>query len=277
MNKYEILRSISFGQRIAEEEADLLATYFVETDQWTRLFRGDIDVIYGPKGSGKSALYSLLLAKSGELFDRNILLVPAENPRGTTAFRDLAIDPPVSEREFVSLWKLYIASLLRNAVNDFGIRTDASGQLERALVREGLVKGHRSLAGLLQTVRGYITRAFRPKAVEGTVNIDPVTQLPQGFTGKITFSEPSAPNPDPDLRSVDGLLELANEALASAGVHGWVLFDRLDVAFAENPDLESNALRALFRVYLDFGALSNITSKIFLRTDIGRRATLLAT
>ena len=94
LNKYEILKSISFGQRVAEDEADMLATYFVETDQWTRLFRGDIDVIYGPKGSGKSALYSLLLAKSGELFDRSILLVPAENPRGTTAFRDLGIDPP---------------------------------------------------------------------------------------------------------------------------------------------------------------------------------------
>jgi ABC-type uncharacterized transport system YnjBCD ATPase subunit len=66
-DKYEILRSISFGQRVAEEEADLLETYFVETDQWTRLFRGDIDVVYGPKGSGKSALYSLLIAKSGEL------------------------------------------------------------------------------------------------------------------------------------------------------------------------------------------------------------------
>jgi len=272
-DKYEILRSVSFGQRVAEEEADLLATYFVETDQWTRLYRGDIDIIYGPKGSGKSALYSLLLAKSGELFDRSILLVPGENPRGTTAFHELTIDPPVSEREFVGLWKLYIASLLHGALADFGIQNESARVLEQALVREGLVKGRRTLASLLQLVRTYITGAFRPKAIEGTVNVDPITQLPQGFTGKITFSEPGAANADADIRSVDDLLQLANEALISSGVHGWVLLDRLDVAFAENLELENNALRALFRVYLDFGALSNVTLKIFLRTDLWSRIT----
>lgn len=116
MDKIGLLKAISFGQRIAEEEADLLATYFVETDQWTRLSRGDIDVIYGPKGAGKSALYSLLMAKSGELFDRGILLVGAENPRGATAFQELTTDPPVSEREFIGLWKLYIAALLHAAL-----------------------------------------------------------------------------------------------------------------------------------------------------------------
>src|ERR1700736_850214 len=102
MDKLITLRSITFGHRVAEEENDL-ATYFVETDHWQRLYRGDIDVVYGPKGAGKSALYSLLLSKSTELFDRNILIVAGENPRGATAFRDLVTDPPASEREFVGL------------------------------------------------------------------------------------------------------------------------------------------------------------------------------
>ena len=82
MDKYKIIRELSFGQRVAEEEVDSLATYFVETDHWNRLFRGDIDVIYGSKGAGKSALYALMLSKSGELFDKGTILVPAENPRG---------------------------------------------------------------------------------------------------------------------------------------------------------------------------------------------------
>jgi hypothetical protein len=214
------------------------------------------------------------LAKSGDLFDRGILLVAAENPRGATAFRHIATDPPVSEREFVGLWKLYIASLLHNALVDFGIRNEAVAQLESALMREGLVKGSLTLAGLLQTVSDYIRRAFRPQALEGTVNIDPITQLPKGYTGKITFSEPGAlATGDPELRSVDKLLELANEALTNARIHGWVLLDRLDVAFADNDELERNALRALFRVYLDLGSLSNVKIKIFLRTDIWTRIT----
>lgn len=273
MDKHAVLRSISFGHRVAEEETDVLSTYFVETDHWLRLYRGDIDVIYGPKGSGKSALYSLLLSNNTELFDRNIVLVAGENPRGATAFRDLVTDPPASEREFVGLWKLYIASLLHSALADYGIQTDSTRQLEEALAREGLVKGALSLAGLLRAVVDYARRALRPQALEGGLEIDPVTQLPKGFKGKIIFSEPGGKPADPELKSVDRLLDLANAALSESKFQAWVLLDRLDVAFAEESELENNALRALFRVYLDLLALSNVKLKIFLRTDIWTRIT----
>jgi hypothetical protein len=268
MDKRNVLRSIDFGHRVAEDETDVLATYFVETDDWQRLYRGDIDVVYGPKGAGKSALYSLLLSRNSELFDRSTLLVAGENPRGATAFRDLVTDPPASEREFVALWKLYIASLVHSALVDYGIKNDSTKQLGDALAREGLVKGNLSLAGLLRAVVDYARRAIRPQALEGGLEIDPVTQLPKGFSGKIIFSEPGGHSTDPELNSVDRLLELANVALSAAKFSCWVLLDRLDVAFAEDVDLENNALRALFRVYLDLLALSNVRLKIFLRTDI---------
>jgi hypothetical protein len=273
MNKHDVLLSASFGHRVAEEEIDVLDEYFVETDHWSRLFRGEIDVIYGPKGSGKSALYSLLLKKSGDLFDKNIVLVAGENPRGATAFRDLETDPPASEREFVALWKLYVASLLHSALGDYGISNDPAKQLEEALAREGLVKKGASLATLLRGAVDYARRAFRPQAVEGSLNIDPATQLPTGFTGKIIFSEPGAGLSDSAVQSIDRLLAFADEALANAKFSAWVLLDRLDVAFADAPELESNALRALFRVYLDLASLSHVKLKIFLRTDIWSRIT----
>lgn len=273
MDKYSILRSIGFGERVAEEETDVLSTYFVETDQWQRLYRGDIDVVYGPKGSGKSALYSLLLSKTTEFFDRNILLIAGENPRGATAFRDLATDPPASEREFVGLWKLYIASLLYDLLADYGIQNNSTKQLRDALAREGLIKGTLTLAGLLRTVGGYVRRAFRPQALEGRVDLDPITQVVKGFSGKIIFSEPARQTSDTELQSVDHLLNLANSALTSSKCQAWVLFDRLDVAFAEKPELENNALCALFRVYFDLLAFNNINLKIFLRSDIWTRIT----
>ena len=74
MQRIELLRKLSFGARVAEEETAELAKYFVETDQWNRIFRGDIDVIRGDKGAGKSAIYSLLVTKTNELFDKKILL-----------------------------------------------------------------------------------------------------------------------------------------------------------------------------------------------------------
>lgn len=129
MNKHAVLKSVSFGQRVAEDETRQLASYFVETDQWTKLFRGDIDIVYGPKGSGKSALYALLNANSGPLFDRSIVLVAAENPQGTPAFRNLLIDPPASEREFTGMWKLYFATLLQGVLAEYSIANASAQQL----------------------------------------------------------------------------------------------------------------------------------------------------
>ncbi len=69
------------------------------------------------------------------------------------------------------------------------------------------------------------------------------------------------------------MLELADEAYAEAGKEFWIVLDRLDVAFAESPELEANALRALFRAYRDMAALKSISLKIFLRDDIWARIT----
>jgi hypothetical protein len=79
----EVLRQLSFGERVAEEEIDQLANYFVETDNWNQVFEGNADLIYGAKGSGKSAIYNLLLTKTGRdsLFDRKILTAAGENPQ----------------------------------------------------------------------------------------------------------------------------------------------------------------------------------------------------
>jgi hypothetical protein len=60
MDKLNLLKNISFGERVAEDEITELAKYFVETDQWSRMLKGEIDVVRGDKGAGKSAIYSLL-------------------------------------------------------------------------------------------------------------------------------------------------------------------------------------------------------------------------
>ena len=98
-SKRAVLQEADFGRRVAEDEAEQLAAYFVETEQWRRILNGDVDVVQGAKGAGKSAIYSLLLSRQSDLLDRNTLLVPAENPRGATVFRDLIADPPASELE----------------------------------------------------------------------------------------------------------------------------------------------------------------------------------
>jgi len=113
------------------------------------------------------------------------------------------------------------------------------------------------------------------KLSRGGVEIDPLTSLPKGFKGTIVFAEPGRESNAGQLTSVDRLLELADLALREAKFQAWILLDRLDVAFAEDVQLEDNALRALFRVYLDLLSLSNVKVKIFLRSDIWSRITNL--
>ena len=90
-------------------------------------------MVYGPKGAGKSALYTLLNAKTDELFDRGVILIPGENLRGAPAFQDLVTDPPASEREFVALWKLYFACLLSASFDDYGITSSLPRRFMRSL------------------------------------------------------------------------------------------------------------------------------------------------
>ena len=95
--KREVLRKLSFGNQVAEEERDTLKDYFVKTQAWDRINNGDIDIIYGPKGAGKSALYFLIQENPDDFFDRRVLLIAAENPQGAPAFKDLEVNPPTTK------------------------------------------------------------------------------------------------------------------------------------------------------------------------------------
>ena len=63
VTRVQILRELSFGNRIAEEEAKNLTKYFVETEQWRTIFHGKADIVYGSKGAGKALSMPFLRIK----------------------------------------------------------------------------------------------------------------------------------------------------------------------------------------------------------------------
>ncbi len=273
MTKAEILKQSTFGKRVAEEEIDALGEYFVRTSLYERILAGHVDVIYGAKGSGKSAIYFSLLKADNELFGSGILVKSGENPRGTPAFKDLVSDPPATEEEFRGLWKLYCLSLIGVVLRDFKVAGDEAGKVITYLETAELLPAGGTLAALIRRSLDYVRNFVRLESVEGGLKIDPATGLPAGLTGKITLREPAAAESRAGMQSLDALINLANTALVKANYKLWILLDRLDVAFADSADLEANALRALFKTYLDFGGLDNVRLKIFLRSDIWKRIT----
>ena len=233
-----------------------------------------MDIVYGSKGAGKSALYALLLNKREDFFGRSILLTSAENPRGAPAFKSLAADTSLTEPQFVSLWKLYFLSLVCDMFEEYGFSGKRVTELRAVLEREGLIRRGRGLGGLLRAVADYV-RSVKPGGVSASVNVNPMTGLPEvEVVGRgIVFREPSASEIERGLLSLDRLFEVAEEVLTEQDFCIWILLDRLDVAFAECPGLEKTALRALFRAYLDLLAFRHIAFKIFLRSDIWARIT----
>jgi len=273
ISKIDVLRNLEIGERVAEEESDQLERYFLETDQWHQMIGGNIDVVYGPKGSGKSALYTLLNKKDGELFDRGVLLASAENVRGATVFRTIVADPPPSELSFVYLWKIYSLSIIAKALREYEVKNDSAQALVDALEKVGLLPAADSLAVLFRAVTSYFKGWLNrdTKAVEYALTIDPATGAPT-ITRKTEFADKSEDQNLGDI-PVEELYEIANDALTKEDLSVWLLFDRLDVAFADSLDLERNALRALFRAYNDLKAYDKVRLKIFVRDDIWQRIT----
>lgn len=269
MNKRDILAASTFGQRIAEDEADELISYFVETEQWRRVIAGEVDVVYGPKGSGKSALYSLLRKKKDLLFKQGILMAAGENIRGAPVFEALVADPPASEEQFRALWKIYFLSLIGSLFRLAKFKNSHSDVLLSTLEQAKLIPPEWSLKQSLRAALDYVRRL----EVAGEIKINPNTGQPEGVGGKITLREPNVEEGQRGFISADSLLEEADKALTKEGMKFWIVLDRLDVAFADSAGLEENGLRALFRVYRDMTGLTNVALKIFLRDDIWARIT----
>lgn len=273
MTKAQLLRNLDFGQSVAEQEIDQLHKYFVETKEWADLLSGVVDIVYGPKGSGKSALYTLLNDNEHDLFQKQIVLRFAENPRGATAFSELKVHPPASEIEFINLWKLYLLELIGEHFAKYGTCTPEGSDVVNVLKESGLLHIDTGLKAILARTRTYIRKYFNPDSFEPKVEFDSQFGVITGASCKVTFREPSEALARIGALSVDTLLHKADIELHKSDFLIWFLLDRLDVAFADSQELESNALRALFKVYLDFSGYKQIRLKIFLRSDIWRRIT----
>jgi hypothetical protein len=186
------------------------------------------------------------------------------------------IDPPVSESEFVGLWKLYFLGLIGRKLREFDVGNTPALKVQRLLEPLGLLDHELSLRGLLQLAKDHVRKIFPAQGVqklESGIQIDPNTGMPIEVSGKIIFREPSLEDRRHGVISADEALSDANNALGEATLRLWILLDRLDVAFADSPQLETNALRALFRAYRDLRDLDNIALEIFLRSDIWKKVT----
>ncbi len=268
MDKIELLKNINVGERVAEQETEGLNQYFLKTYLWDKVMDDSIDIVFGCKGSGKSAIYNQLSNYTYDLMGTNVILALAENPRGAIAFKDLNTTPPTEEAEFKSIWKLYFVMVISQKLQEFNYKDIHLKTVIEKLQESNLLPRRQGFTAILKMVRDYITNI---KGFEPNISFSETTGTLSNIGFKVTLGEPSIAMIDKGLVSIDYLIECLNNSLIENNNKIWLALDRLDAVFQENFKLEANALKTLFQVYIDLMQFDNIRLLIFFRDDIWNR------
>lgn len=251
--KEKLLRDAYFGASSAEDESDQLHRYFVETVHWQFLFSDKYpkDIIRGPKGAGKSALYTLLLRHTPELAERNVLLMSA-----TKYVNLLQHEPARNEDDFKSFWEIVILTTLVHGLRTSSLESPRLEKVVKDFERANLIMPHPSV---VQSFLKFI------KSFEIVTEFNEAGQ-PTAF---IRLVDKGQAQPDSVVQFITHYFIELNSILEKEGKCAWLVFDRLDSVFPNSLEVESAAMRALLRVYVDLSSYyRNIKLKLFLREDL---------
>ena len=203
MEKIEVIRRTNVGARIAENEKEGLTKYFQKTYLWDQILNEDIDIVFGCKGSGKSAIYNFLSNQTDEIFENNGILAFAENPRGAVAFKDLNITPPTGQAEFRHIWKLYFILVITQKLQEFSYNDSHMKIVIEKLQDSNLLARRTSLTALVKMARDFV----RSASIEANLSFSETTGTINNAGIKISLNEPSTKMADIGIVSVDYLFE----------------------------------------------------------------------
>jgi hypothetical protein len=265
------LTELNIGSSVAEFD-EALDRYFVETEAFRGLAANQADIIAGEKGTGKTALYRVFKKRYTTVPElKQVEVVSGFNPVGNPVFQRLAHMEQLSEGQYVTVWKSYFLSLVGNWVLElYGPNlTKAMGQLDHLLTRTALRSQDDSADTVFSKILSALSRFAKPKSAQMDFSFSEAG-IPV-VTPKIEFGSGEETPTVPDVIAHEEGFSLLSRALDDAALTVWVVLDRLDEAFQGFPAIETAALRALFRTYLDLLAYPRIRLKLFVRNDVFRR------
>jgi len=267
----QILNDLKLGNSVAESD-ERLDRYFVNTQTFNALITGQRDIIAGDKGTGKTALYRILIKRYRHLEElRATEVVTAFNLTGSPIFQQLLHIPQQTEGLYIAFWKTYFLALVGNWLIDQPkiVQQASIKRVQYFLQQTGLKTIDTSPKGIVSKLIGLFPRT-PIKAVEVELGVNEVG-MPHA-TPRAEFGD--APGVQPLLFfGIDypAGLKLLEASLRESNLTIWIALDRLDEAFQGYHNVEIPALRALLRTYLDFNEISNIRLKLFLRKDLFRK------
>lgn len=268
MELQQLVRGLRLGSDVAEQDPQL-ARYFVENAAYYDIVDDEVDIVLGPKGSGKSAISRRLVDPSSGIIQlADVDIIPAFNLTGSSLFRRLSSEiGTVAEGTMRTAWTIYILGLIGNHLvdnYDNGYVRDVAAKLDELGLRSTEGRPRSIWSSVITTIRG-----LRSSRVEASLTVTD-SGLPIG-TASVDLERDENRG---EVVDWEALLLLEIEALDFLGRRCWLVFDRLDEAFPHDRELESTALRALLHTHRDVCSYSpRLKTKLFLRTDLLDRVT----
>ena len=168
MEMRALVRQLDLGNSVAEFDR-ALEKYFVETETFRVLVSGDADVVAGDKGTGKTALYTILRRRYAALPElEKIEIIAGFNPSGNPVFQRLAQQDVLTEGQYATVWKAYVLSLVGNWLLDLyeSAFTARMHELDKLLVRTELRSADDSAQTVFSRIVNYVARFLNPKAAQ---------------------------------------------------------------------------------------------------------------
>jgi hypothetical protein len=251
----ELLKSLDFGSSIAESD-NLLEAARIETSAFTDLLSDRVDLIPGTKGSGKSALFRIVVDFLPDflLRQRKVVVAHGVQHPGDPVFQAFNKEfSKLSEQDFVSFWCIYLVSLAHEQFikGDRYAKFLSSASKEIQAFRLACqnanipeIKAQKNLYGILEWTLEALSK-WRPKVKYknpdiGEIEVDLFGQPTQ--TAAIDDKDDGAlPTYVMQVKkSLEAVLEKSDLSL-------WLMIDRLDEIFPRRSTLERTALRGLLR------------------------------
>lgn len=265
----EMLREVDFGASVAELD-DLLETARVETSVFSDMVNDRVDLIPGTKGSGKSALYRIVVEFLAEhlLSARKVVVahgVRAEGDNVFHAFRDQF--DKLSEDDFVNFWCVYLVSLAHENfiksirfTKELAQATDEVDAFRRSCMAARIpeIRNRKTLRDVLAWALDAIPRPrkVRYDMADGSVEMD--------LFGDTLTRSSGTDNENAIPRYINQVKDDLVAILDKTNLFLWLMVDRLDEIFPRRSDTETWALRGLLRTLKIFVS-PRIRVKVFLR------------
>jgi len=273
-----ILDDVDLGTPVAEVD-QLLDQARVETSVFADLVRGRVDLIPGTKGSGKTALFRLVVEYLPDALLKQRRVVVAHGVEDKTSVlwdKYRSEFAAFSEEQFLDFWCLYLISLARDIfLRDERYRQHLTparqhiSEFDEACERAGIpdFDAPGSLARALDWCIGMVRKIWPTKV---SIPIDEKgTQATFEWSGSAGGSAADKEGDDePRLPPrIQAVAEALEKVLDASDLSLWLMVDRLDELFLRRSETERLALRALLRAKRYF-ASPRLSLKIFLRDDI---------